>query len=106
VKRLVQAGAAVNHDGWPPLAYACLEGHVDVARYLIEHGADVNGRAVNGATPLMLAARSGQIEIAKLLIDKGADIDARNDSGLTAMVWAAQSGNTNIVELLQATPIE
>ncbi len=58
---LCDAGADVNrpceHD-WTPLHMAASWGHLDVARLLIERGADASPRDVNGASPADLAKRS------------------------------------------------
>jgi ankyrin repeat protein len=38
-------------------------GHIDVARYLVERGADVNARNDKGATPLHLACQQGTVQL-------------------------------------------
>jgi ankyrin repeat protein len=105
VQRLVRAGAAVTRKGWSPIGYAAFQGHLEVVRFLLDSGADVDARAPNQATPLMFAARNGHIEVARLLIERGADVDLKSDTGASAMVWAAERGNTDIMELIQAAPI-
>lgn len=38
----------LNGEGWPPLFFACKEGHLDVIRFLVEtHGVDVNVVAID-----------------------------------------------------------
>ena len=101
VERLLAAGAPLNHDGWTPLMYAAFQGQTDIARLLIDRGADINQRAPNLATALMFAARNGHIDIVKLLLDRGADANVVNDQNRTAHSWALENSNTDIAELLE-----
>jgi ankyrin repeat protein len=61
--------AAQNKDGETPLHLASLSGHVEVARMLIEHGADVAAQNKDLETPLHLAYRpdSNQRNLEKFL---------------------------------------
>ncbi|RMD79282.1 MAG: ankyrin repeat domain-containing protein, partial [Lentisphaerae bacterium] len=47
-------------------------GHVDVVKILLEHGADVNAKCKKGKTALMFASEKGYQEIVELLKDAGA----------------------------------
>ena len=63
-----------------PLYCACHYGNNEVAKLLIDAGADVNLRNSFLMTPLHKAASHyDRISIVKLLIDKGADINAQNE---------------------------
>jgi serine/threonine-protein phosphatase 6 regulatory ankyrin repeat subunit B len=85
---------------------------LDIAKLLVEKGADVNARwganvnPQSGAahmidtTPLMFASSQGDIEMVKFLIDQQADAKAANASGQTALHFAAQHGHRSVVELL------
>jgi palmitoyltransferase ZDHHC13/17 len=64
------------------LHWAAINARVDVAQYLIEHGADIN--AVGGdllATPMQWAARSKNLQILRLFIKHGADLTIRDSQG-------------------------
>ena len=50
------------------------QGHTDIARYLVEHGADVNFGGKSGRLPLYLAAKKGNKDIVKLLLEAKADL--------------------------------
>ena len=77
VKRLVEQGHNINHalgDGETPLTSAVRGGRMDVVRFLLAKGADVNKQNwLSDWTPLMQAANSGNTEMIKVLLDHGAD---------------------------------
>ena len=58
------------------LHVAAKNGHVDVAKVLIQNGADVNAVEKDKWTALHLAARNGHVDVAKVLIQNGADVNA------------------------------
>ena len=64
---------------WTALHVACQKGYVDVAKVLIQNGADVNANSVvtNKMTPLHVAAgKTKSADLVKLLIQNGADVNA------------------------------
>ena len=91
-KKLVARGANPNLPGWTPLIYAATNNQIEVMRYLIEVGADVNAESPNGTTALMMAARGGHVEAVKLLLARGAEVNRRNQGGATALSWARRGG--------------
>jgi ankyrin repeat protein len=66
------------------LITASVFGKTEVAKVLIEGGADIDIQNNEGSTALHSAAFLGRIEIVKMLIDKGADQSLRNNAGSTA----------------------
>ena len=55
--------------GFTPLMFAVRENNVDLAKFLIEKGADVNIKTASGSTPLSLATSedfSGMVELLKV----------------------------------------
>jgi len=91
---------AKDYEGWTPLHSAILRGHTEIAKLLIEKGADVNAKDKGGDTPLHLAPYMGDTEIAKFLIDNGADVNAKNKDGNTPLQYAAYGGHTEMAKLL------
>ena len=70
-----------SKDGTTPLHRASERGHVDLARLLIEYGADVAARNKDETTPLHGASDVGDVNLAQLLIEYGADAAARSKDG-------------------------
>jgi ankyrin repeat protein len=86
VKVLVDKRAAdINKTGWTPLHYACTNGHLEIAEFLLNKGAEVNAVSNSDTTPLMMAIRSGNIQLVRLLLDRGADLQIRNHQGFSAI---------------------
>lgn len=124
VQTLIQAGASINADitnarppsedkGVTPLLAALFKGSLDVAKYLIDQGANVNARAslIMGeltATPLSVASEAGFPDIVKLLLEKGADRDycvthpgGPKGNG-TPLILALRAGHLEIAQMLVA----
>jgi|ETN07SMinimDraft_1059922.scaffolds.fasta_scaffold40518_2 hypothetical protein len=81
----VDANTKDRGAGVPPLLWAALMGHVEVAELLIANGADLDGTDKYGNTPLHYAAHHGRKETTKLLITKGADVNVKRDNGKTPL---------------------
>jgi ankyrin repeat protein len=109
VKALLGAGAKIDSraigDDSTPLLVATINGHFDLAKYLLDHGADPNAAEHNGVTPLYAALncqwaakalypqprayeqqKTSYLDLMTALLDKGADPNAR----LTKKVWYSQ----------------
>lgn len=61
-------------EGDTPLWVACENGHVHVARLLIENGADVNAANKYGHPPLHHACQNGNVAIVRLLLENKARV--------------------------------
>ncbi len=61
-------GSSGSRFGYTPLSLAAVRDHSKVMGALIEAGANVNGRALTGATPLFVAAQAGQPQAVKVLL--------------------------------------
>ncbi|HEY1461205.1 MAG TPA: ankyrin repeat domain-containing protein [Casimicrobiaceae bacterium] len=100
VKTFFARGAEINPPGWTPLAYAAANGQTDVARYLLDIGANINAASANGTTPLMMAVRGGHADTVDLLLAKGADPNLRNQNDASALAWATRGGFDSIEKSL------
>ena len=99
VKQHLASGTNVNlknDGGSTPLIEASRKGHKEIAKLLIENGADVNCKleyttdieSIEGWTSLHVAAAKGHKVIAELLIIKGADVNAMDDTRRSPLDWA------------------
>jgi Ankyrin repeats (3 copies)/Ankyrin repeat len=77
-------------------------GKPEVAKLLLEHGADKNGQDSYGQSLVMTAASNHRTEIMKLLIAAGADINAANQYRITPLAVAAEQGHLDLVNMLVA----
>lgn len=92
---------AVDQDELSPLQHACHIGDVELARLLIDNGADVNfTNRKDGYTPLMFAAISSKAEIVRLLLEMNVDTTAINCVNRTAADMAAFVGQSKIVSII------
>ena len=67
------------------LRAACSRGRLEVVRYLIERGADVNSADDTGRSPLALPIITGSTEVAALLIANKADVNYIYEGKLTGI---------------------
>jgi uncharacterized protein len=104
VRRLVEAGAAVNtqnNSGVTPLMNAAGMGNKEAVELLIQKGADVNHRTSGNYTPLMQAALVGQMEMVRILLDAGADASVKDAGGRTAIAYAQEQKHEDIAQLIK-----
>ena len=90
---LVAAGINVNSVSLSntPLGSAAHEGAFEAALWLLDHGADINGRASpKDATPLHNAIREGRLDMVKFLLERGADPNLTNGNPAKNAVAAAR----------------
>lgn len=110
VKKYIDEGADVEGGELPwrsetPLQMAVRGGYLQMAKLLIEEGANVDAMIIY--TPLMIASEAGDIEMARLLIQSGASINMSNnfkDEEIrlpnTALMAAARNQHSEVVQLL------
>jgi ankyrin repeat protein len=84
--------------GLTALLHAAREGHVEAAIALLDGGANIDQRSVDGTTPLLIAVLNGQFDLALRLVERGADPNLASDAGTTPLLgtvltqWAPIEG--------------
>jgi ankyrin repeat protein len=108
VSGLLDSGVNVNgrtSDGSYALNRAAVENHVDVARLLLDRGADPNVQNSQGDTPLICAVKyaGGKAATVKLLVEAGTDLSIKDDKGKTALDYAKSEGQQEASALLEGS---
>ena len=89
LKQHIAAGSDLNEKdpfgGSSPLISAAVFGKPEMARVLIDAGADINFQNNDGSTALHTAAFFCRPEIVQMLLDKGVDKTIKNKFGSTAL---------------------
>lgn len=94
--------SASNEEVGPALNHAAYLGLVNVARDLIDQGADINSMGGPHGPPLSEAARRDHPELVRILIDAGADVNIQDGKNGTVLQVAAYFDCTRVVPLLIA----
>jgi len=103
-RQFIEAGIDVNYqyplsrnyaDGMTPLLYASKWNNFEMVKLLVEHGANINIRAVDGNTPLSIARTNNNDAIYNYLTEHGAAELATNNTPLNTPLQ-----NTGISSLL------
>ncbi|XP_028413361.1 2-5A-dependent ribonuclease-like [Dendronephthya gigantea] len=72
-----------------------------MVEYLVEHGADINGKDTDGWTVLHSAVKKGALEIVKPLVEHGADVNGRDTKyGMTVLHYAIYKSSLEMVKYL------
>ncbi len=87
--------------GSTPLHLAAFYSHEQIAKFLVDQGAEVEVSTIDDLrTPLHWAAWNESRPLLELLLKHGADINAKNDKGETALHYAARDNQTILQDLL------
>lgn len=93
-------GGRLN-DGGTMLHLAAGKSGVDVVRFLLDRGAELDARMKDGATPILYAAAfNPDPAVFELLLEKGANLDLTGKDGLTILHAAARNKNLEPARIL------
>jgi ankyrin repeat protein len=97
---MAERGASGKMVRATALCVAAAHSQPEVARLLLDAGADPSRAGGIGATPLMVAANCGQLEVLRLLLARGAAVDAVDPEGWTAFHCACDMNQLECAEAL------
>ena len=83
-----------NTLGFTILNEAVISNQLDVVRYLIDCGCELNPTD-NREPPLITACQEGFVDCAKLLIDRGADVNLGEP-----LLWSLDAEDDDMIDLL------
>lgn len=86
VKSCIAKGLIVNEkdeNSFTPLHYAAQDGLEEIAKTLLDAGADVVAKNAYGNTPLLTAMAYYEPSLITLLLERGANKDEQNNSGVS-----------------------
>ena len=89
-----------NSDDGTPLMAAVVKGHVEIAKALIEAGADPNLTDANGATALHYAVMFNNQELASLLMNANASAYMKNNVGQSPLDFAKMHNDKTLNTIL------
>jgi hypothetical protein len=101
---LLSAGASVDVEQrtyhGTPLQYAASGGHGETVQALVDHGATIDSRDVQGRTPLAWAAQNGHADVVRRLLSAGAAVNSRASGGWTPLHYAVDREHVETAQLL------
>lgn len=98
---LINFHADVNartRDCARPLQIAAERGHLQIASYLLNHGASVNDKN-DKISPLHLAIKNGHQEIAELFLNRRADINVKDENEERPFYYAVRYNQVPLIKL-------
>jgi len=96
---------AKNAEGQTPMHSAASAGSIEVVKFLLDLGVDIDEPNDAGVTPLSYAADNGHEAVVKLLLETGkVNVNSKDSEyGRTPLLWAAIRGHQVVVKLLLET---
>ena len=107
-QKLINEGVDINerdYNNLTALWYATQQSHYEMAKKLIELGADLKVTDKHGNTPLSIAVywykNDPDGKLIKLLVDAGADVNAVNKNGVSPLGLARMIGDFPYLDMLE-----
>jgi len=106
IKQLIASGTDINKQYWPGrislLHNASSWGRIEIVKYLVESGANLDLVNMNNETALHCAANNNRVDVIKYLLDAGIDKNIVSDTGKTAVMIALKYGYVEIAEYIES----
>ena len=101
---IVERSQNVNARGFvreeTPLSVASRRGYSEVARVLLEHGADTETRDNSTYSPLDRSSENGHVEVLRVLLENHADMNSSGRNTWTALHLASNFGQVAVARVL------
>lgn len=101
---LLERGDDVNNkdyvNDYTPLHYAAEGNHVEMCRFLLDHGAKIDEKCKLSWTPLYILASQNSADACRILLEYGASVHEKDKDGKTPLYPAASKGRIEICDLL------
>eukprot|EP00904_Undaria_pinnatifida_P001089 jgi/Undpi1/10981/HiC_scaffold_30.g13282.m1 len=91
---------ARTDQGYTPLLVACQAGNLELAKFLVSHGAELGAVTARGMSALHLAAETGAAGLLRMLCDAGAPLEIASCTWDTPLTLATYFGHIEAVEEL------
>ncbi|KAJ3084862.1 hypothetical protein HK102_000538 [Quaeritorhiza haematococci] len=89
------------YKGETALMTAAAKNNVEICKWLVKNGADVNAKINDGTTPLHSAAMNNATNACNFLLKNGADVNAEMNDGYTPLKLAQKYSNDAAVSVLR-----
>ena len=104
IKLLIKAGARMTHtdnQGFNALHYAAIySDDAEIVQYLIDTGAEVNGRDYQNIMPIVYAVGRNKYHTVRTLIDNGSDLDYADEVGDDVLHYTLGTRAKNVLSIL------
>lgn len=99
-QQIVDAITRLGEGHTSLLGWAVCSDKLEVLRFLISHGVNVNSQDPSGQTPLHFATACSSTRNMRVLLEHGAEVDAQDKNGLTPLFYALRFPSTERAEVL------
>lgn len=95
---------SADEEGRSPISYAAGNGHFEITKLLLQHGANAHLPDLYGRTPLSWAAGGGHFSTVHLFLSPEYNINTNSQDGLgqTPFFWACANGHSQVVAMMLA----
>ncbi len=102
---LIEGGADIyefDDEGVSVFDMSITYNNIEIVKYIIEKGIDVNSTNRRSKfTPLMAAASYGRAEIVTMLLEHGANKEISDDRGFSAIDFARKMNKKSVLKILK-----
>jgi len=101
IRAIVDSGKAPKETIERAMFGGAITEEIDVVKYLVAQGIDINYRSKDKCTALHYLAQDGTVEMIKYMLDSGAKINATCRNKETPLKWAHYGKNEPVIQYLK-----